>query len=98
MNQVAQKVRQSPLLMGAIIIVGIIGIAAAWWLGSPLFLNTRVDEAFPIVATQVVNASPTQVATAVTSAEVANPRDSYGSRSSTARSQRRQIPRRRFVP
>ncbi len=73
MNQVTQKVRQSPLLMGAIVVVGILGIAAAWWLGSPLFINTRVDEAFPIVATQVVNASPTQVATAVASAEVVNP-------------------------
>lgn len=73
MNQVAQKVRQSPLLMGAIIVVGIIGIAAAWWLGSPLFINTRVDEAFPIVATQAVSSSPTQAATAITSAEVVNP-------------------------
>lgn len=69
MNQVSHKVRQSPLLAGVIIVIGLLGIAAAWWLGSPLFINNRVEEAFPIVPTQAISISPTQVATAVTSAE-----------------------------
>lgn len=38
-----------------IVVVGVIvGGAAAWWLGSPLFLDTEVDEAFPMAARAVI--------------------------------------------
>jgi hypothetical protein len=31
----------------AAVVVAIPGLALAWWLGSPLFLDTEIDEAFP---------------------------------------------------
>lgn len=34
----------------AAIVVAIPALALAWWLGSPLFLDNEVDEAFPIAA------------------------------------------------
>ncbi len=36
------------------IVVGIPALALAWWLGSPLFLEDTVDEAFPMAAAAVV--------------------------------------------
>jgi hypothetical protein len=35
-------------------------LAAAWWLGSPLFLDTEVDEAFPMSADAIVPDDMTQ--------------------------------------
>lgn len=40
-----------PWFIGAAIIGGIVVLAAAWWLGSPLFIDNTVDEAFPNAAT-----------------------------------------------
>ena len=34
----------------AAIVIGIPAIAVAWWLGSPLFLDSEVNEAFPVPA------------------------------------------------
>jgi hypothetical protein len=41
------------LIIGGVI-VAIPVLAAAWWLGSPLFLDTEVDEEFPMSAGAVV--------------------------------------------
>lgn len=42
--------RRSVLISAAVLAVPV--LALAWWLGSPLFLDTVVDEAFPAVADQ----------------------------------------------
>lgn len=34
----------------AAVVFGIPALAVAWWLGSPLFLDSEVDEAFPVAA------------------------------------------------
>ena len=34
----------------AAIVIGIPAIAVAWWLGSPLFIDSEVNEAFPVPA------------------------------------------------
>lgn len=72
MTQLSQKVRQRPLLMGFIIVVGVLGFAAAWWLGSPLFTNNRINEAFPVTTIQPVDSDTTQAAAAITTPEVIN--------------------------
>lgn len=41
--------RRTLYTMGAILIVGI-GLPAAWWLASPLFIDEQVNEAFPFEA------------------------------------------------
>lgn len=71
MTQLAQKVRQSPLLIGLIVVVGILGFAAAWWLGSPLFINNRINEAFPVSTNQPVDSNST-LAAAIPTPEVIN--------------------------
>jgi hypothetical protein len=35
-------------------VVGVIGIALAWWLGSPLFITNRVSEALPTVPVETI--------------------------------------------
>ena len=35
------------LLIAVVLIVVVVGGAAAWWLGSPLFINTVVEEELP---------------------------------------------------
>lgn len=42
--------KRNPLLIAVGVIVVIGGLALAWWLVSPLFLNQTVDESFPITA------------------------------------------------
>lgn len=39
--------KNRPLLIAIVIIALIIILPLAWWLGSPLFINNQVDEAFP---------------------------------------------------
>ncbi len=38
---------KKPLTISAAIILGLIGVAALWWLFSPLFISQSVEEAFP---------------------------------------------------
>ncbi len=38
----------------ALVAIGIPALIAAWWLGSPLFLDSEVDEAFPMAAAAVI--------------------------------------------
>jgi hypothetical protein len=47
------------LIIGGVIIV-IPVLAVAWWLGSPLFLDTEVDEEFPMSAGAIVPDDMTQ--------------------------------------
>lgn len=47
-------------LIGAAVIVVIAGLALAWWLLSPLFLNTTVEEEFPFSATADMPVGMTQ--------------------------------------
>lgn len=47
------------LIAGAIVL-GIPALAIAWWLGSPLFLDTEVNEEFPMSAGAVVPDDMTQ--------------------------------------
>lgn len=47
------------LIIGAVI-VGVPVLALAWWLGSPLFLDTEVSEEFPMSAGAVVPDDMTQ--------------------------------------
>lgn len=59
MSRTIQNVRQSPLLLGAVIVIVIASLGIAWWLGSPLFINNTVNEAFPISAPQTAEQSTT---------------------------------------
>ena len=47
-------------LIGAAVIVVIAGLALGWWLLSPLFLNTTVEEEFPFSATADMPVGMTQ--------------------------------------
>ena len=68
MSQIVQRVRQNPLLLGAIVIIGLLGLVVAWWLGSPLFINNKVEEAFPVSGQQTTQ----QTAVAITPISVAS--------------------------
>ncbi len=55
----------------AAIVLGIPALAVAWWLGSPLFLDSEVNEAFPVSAaaedqTEVESTTTTQATTGET--------------------------------
>lgn len=50
--------RRRLIIGGAIITIPV--LAAAWWLGSPLFFDTEVDEAFPMSAGAIVPDDMTQ--------------------------------------
>ena len=48
-------------LIGVVVIVVLAGAAFAWWLLSPLFLNTTVEEEFPFSATADMPVGMTQI-------------------------------------
>lgn len=50
MRQLLQRPSVRALLAVGLIVLG----AAGWWLGSPLFIDDEVDEAFPLSATAIV--------------------------------------------
>jgi hypothetical protein len=52
-----EMTRNRKLLIGAIVAIPV--LALAWWLGSPLFLNTEVNEDFPEVAAGTQNETTT---------------------------------------
>jgi hypothetical protein len=56
MRQLLQRRSVQAMLAVAVIAIG----AAGWWLGSPLFLDNEVDEAFPLSATAVIPDDMTQ--------------------------------------
>ena len=45
----SRKTKRRLLIGGGVLAIP--AIALAWWLGSPLFLDTTVDETFPAAAT-----------------------------------------------
>ncbi len=47
------------IIIAAIIVVGIPALVFAWWLLSPLFISTTVDEEFPLASAAVVPANMT---------------------------------------
>lgn len=59
-----------------IVALAIPGLAVGWWLGSPLFLDRTVDEAFPVAAastpasTTTTTAAATETAPSTTAVEV----------------------------
>jgi hypothetical protein len=56
MKQLLQNPLVRALVAVAVVAVGAVG----WWLGSPLFLDDEVDEAFPLSATAIVPDDMTQ--------------------------------------
>lgn len=46
LNNIDRRVK-----IAGLIITGVVVIAGTWYLGSPLFINNRVDEAFPVAQT-----------------------------------------------
>ena len=56
MRQLLQRPTVRALLAVGLVAVGAVG----WWLGSPLFLDNEVDEAFPLSATAFVPDDMTQ--------------------------------------
>ncbi len=60
MNAILNYIKQHKrLTVAVLIVVGVPALALAWWLGSPLFLDTTVDEEFPFAASAVVPESMT---------------------------------------
>ena len=47
------------IIIAAVVIIGVPGLALAWWLLSPLFISTTIDEEFPLAANAVVPADMT---------------------------------------
>ena len=47
------------IVIGIVVIVGIPALALAWWLLSPLFISTTVNEEFPLAANAVIPADMT---------------------------------------
>ena len=47
------------IIIAVIVIVGIPALALAWWLLSPLFINTTVNEEFPLASNAVIPADMT---------------------------------------
>jgi hypothetical protein len=75
----SKMTRNRKLLIGAIVAIPV--LALAWWLGSPLFLDTEVNEEFPVAAgaqdetatteTEMVDTTETPDVTTTTADEVA---------------------------
>jgi hypothetical protein len=56
MKQLLQNPLVRALIAVAVVVVGAVG----WWLGSPLFLDNAINEAFPLSATAIVADDMTQ--------------------------------------
>ncbi len=55
MRTILEYIKQHKRLsIAVVIVIGVPGLAVAWWLGSPLFLDKTVDEEFPLAANAVV--------------------------------------------
>lgn len=52
-------------------------LAVGWWLGAPLFVDDRVDEAFPIVSTTVPGADEAEIAASEGPDVVEEPADDH---------------------
>ena len=47
------------IIIAAVVIIGVIALPVAWWLLSPLFISTTVDEEFPLASNAVIPADMT---------------------------------------
>ena len=47
------------IIIAVVVVIGVPGLALAWWLLSPLFISTTIDEEFPLAANAVVPADMT---------------------------------------
>jgi hypothetical protein len=61
-----QRRRLPRALLWLAVPIVVLGIVFAWWTISPLFRNTRVDEAFPAAAPTAIAEAPTAIAEAPT--------------------------------
>ncbi|MDH3247751.1 MAG: DM13 domain-containing protein [Acidimicrobiia bacterium] len=55
-----KQLLQNPLVRVLVVIAVVAVGAVGWWLGSPLFLDDEIDEAFPLSATAIVPDDMTQ--------------------------------------
>jgi hypothetical protein len=60
--------RNRKLIIGAIVAIPV--LAVAWWLGSPLFLDTEVNEEFPVAVTGTQDNTTTEAMDETTTTEV----------------------------
>jgi hypothetical protein len=60
--------RNHKLMIGAIVAIPI--LALAWWLGSPLFLDTEVNEEFPVAAASSTTTTETEMVETTQSPDV----------------------------
>lgn len=60
MGRVGTFARERPILSGITLVAVALGAAAAWWLGSPLFISQRVDEAFPMTRAATIPSDMTR--------------------------------------
>lgn len=68
------------IIIAVIVVVGIPGLALAWWLLSPLFISTTVDEEFPLAAGAVVPADMTMAEAEEIMIEAASQFNNYDER------------------
>ena len=68
------------IIIAVIVVVGIPGLALAWWLLSPLFINTTVDEGFPLASNAVIPADMTMAEAEEIMVEAASQFNNYDER------------------
>ena len=65
------------IIIAGVVIIGVSGLALAYWLLSPLFISTTVDEKFPLAANAVVPADMTMEEAEEAMVEAASRFDTY---------------------
>ena len=68
------------IIIAVIVIVGIPALALAWWLLSPLFISTTVDEEFPLASNAVIPADMTMAEAEEIMVEAASEFNNYDER------------------
>lgn len=68
------------IIIAAVVIIGIPGLAVAWWLLSPLFISTTVDEEFPLASNAVIPAEMTMAEAEEIMVEAASEIKNYNER------------------
>ena len=68
------------IIIAAVVIIGIPGLAVAWWLLSPLFISQTVDEEFPLASNAVIPADMTMAEAEEIMVEAASQFNNYDER------------------
>ena len=68
------------IIISAVVIIGIPGLAMAWWLLSPLFISQTVDEEFPLASNAIIPADMTMAEAEEVMVEAASQFNSYDER------------------